>query len=67
MFHDCMRARVQQDDGDFPAWFQCLLGPSARMYAVAAIVQHRLCGGHRNSSAAVRGGPRDRLGLDVLR
>ena len=35
MFHDCVRARVQLDDGDFSAWFNvcqelrqgCVLSP----------------------------------------
>ena len=36
---------------------------SGKMCAVAATVQHLLCGGHHSGSAAVRGAPGDRLGL----
>ena len=45
---------------------KCLPGPSARMCAVAPIVQHIFCGSHHSGSAAVRGGPGDRLRPDVL-
>ena len=46
---------------------QCLSGPPARMCAVAAIIQHLLCGGHPSGLAVVRGGPADRVGFGIPR